>query len=174
MTTRLPISEPGRMQCLPRKVQPLSEYPRQQDGQGRGRKYRGDCVGKPALPRGVFQPVFQPLSAHARDFGRYRGLPFGPTPRLSCTSPYGLLGCRSAGLKLVGQAGRAGGRSRRSCGIRFSRSCRDVGPNLAPAAVQPWLTAATYRLGLSVRVRDQEPLKFRGGSVVRSSGATRV
>lgn len=42
-----------------------------------------------------WQPMPATLVAH-------RGLTFSPTSRLSCISPYGLLGCRSAGLKLVG------------------------------------------------------------------------
>lgn len=60
------------------------------------------------------------------------GIAVLPNVKVVLHSPYNLLGCRSAGLKWVGQAGRAGCRSRRSCGTRFIRSCREAGSNLTP------------------------------------------
>ena len=116
------------MQRLSRQVQPLSECLQQQDGHGRERiniegiaqASRLCCVEGSTRFSSHCRPMPATLAAH-------RGLTFGPTSRLSCISPYGLLGCRSAGLKLAGQAGRAGCRSRRSCGTGFSRSCRETG-----------------------------------------------
>lgn len=129
-------------------------------------------IPEPRRPQMLVE-VGPPLSKHPRQ--RAGGIAVRPNAQVALHLSVRLVGLRKWRFEVGWPIGprRVPGPRGSWGSVQPSRSCRDAAPNPAPTAVQPWATAP-HRLGWSVLVRDPEPLKPRRGSVVRSSGATRV